>query len=102
MAETKVYAIPADWTQPAFTLGETVYYVADRPREAPIPGQIVGLVYRGGEWIYLINFEGYGPECEFCADTLTREVWEYTSAPALVRPVHDDFDPFLDAYDDLP
>ena len=95
MPEKKLYAVPADWPQPAFVLGETVYYLEDKEYGlTPFPGQVIGLLFHAEEsaeekkWGYVVAWEGYSPiECR--EEYLTREAWEVSvdGGP--------DIDPFL-------
>lgn len=118
--EHKLYAVPADWPQPLFALGETVYDLDDKERgRAPVAGQIIGLLAHdactwddaaeawrvvGKSWVYTVAWPGYSPS-EWNEDSLTRDAWEHVPSAHFEGPVlysgPDDFDPFLDA-DNLP
>ena len=113
MVETKVYAMPAAWPQPAFTIGETVYFEGSRGHWKAEPMIVVGLIcypdnespedMSKGFWTYRTVWAGSTTMEEYHANDLTREPWEYTyPVPAPARSdAGDDFDPFLDS-DDLP
>ena len=103
MAETKLFAVPAEWPAPEFALGETVYRVLERPLYTPKRGTARGLVYQSLEAgmtpMYSVRWDTYWQDEEYLAEELTRETWVPTCTPAVVST--DDFDPFMDS-DDLP
>ena len=96
MTETKLYAVAADWLQPAFALGELVY-LEGYNEPVPVQELYYTLDEYEGQSAWLYDAGGY----RNLESELKRESWpDPVQAPSPASySAGDDFDPFLDESD---